>query len=216
MRKAFDKVYGTGKKPTLTITICGKRHHARFYPMKNEEASKNGNTKPGTVVDKGVTDVFRFDYYLQAHNGLQVGEMTTLVVHRVDIPHREPYVLLTIPSSTTRTNFRPMKFNKGLSKLRTDLQTLVGAHMFSSTASYHYVRATKAVSLIPPAYYADLACERARLYLNDLLNLGLETASSAGGRKRDREAEKKQTFDRAVAAWGQGVHPNLRETMFYI
>lgn len=76
MRKAFDRVYGTGQKPALTVTICGKRHHARFYPMNNEAASRNGNTKPGTVVDKGVTDVFRFDYYLQAHSGLQVGEMT--------------------------------------------------------------------------------------------------------------------------------------------
>lgn len=76
MRKAFDKVYGTEKKPLLTITICGKRHHARFYPMNNDEASRNGNTKPGTIVDKGVTDVFRFDYYLQAHNGLQVGALT--------------------------------------------------------------------------------------------------------------------------------------------
>ena len=72
------------------------------------------------------------------------------------------------------------------------------------------------MSLIPPAYYADLACERARLYLNDLLNLGLETASSVGGKKGDKAAEEKKTFDRAVAAWGQGVHPNLRETMFYI
>jgi len=44
--------------------------------MTNEEASRNGNTKPGTVVDKGVTDVFRFDFYLQAHNGLQVGVLT--------------------------------------------------------------------------------------------------------------------------------------------
>ena len=76
IQKAFTKVYGTAKKPTLTITICGKRHHARFYPMKNEEASRNGNTKPGTIVDKGITDVFRFDYYLQAHSGLQVGERT--------------------------------------------------------------------------------------------------------------------------------------------
>jgi hypothetical protein len=88
--------------------------------------------------------------------------------------------------------------------------------MLSSAASYQYARATKAVSLIPPAYYADLACERARLYLNDFLNLGLETASSGGGRRRDRDAEKKLTFDRAVAAWGQGIHPDLRETMFYI
>jgi eukaryotic translation initiation factor 2C len=88
--------------------------------------------------------------------------------------------------------------------------------MLSSTASYQYARATKAVSLIPPAYYADLACERARLYLNDLLNLGLETASSTGSKKRDKEEEKKQTFNQAVAAWGQGIHPDLRETMFYI
>jgi len=87
--------------------------------------------------------------------------------------------------------------------------------MLSSTASYQYARATKAVSLIPPAYYADLACERARLYLNDLLNLGSGAASSARDKKRDKEAEKK-IFDRAVAAWGHGIHPNLRETMFYI
>ena len=44
--------------------------------MNNEEASRNGNTKPGTVVDKGVTDIFRFDYYLQAHSGLQVWALT--------------------------------------------------------------------------------------------------------------------------------------------
>ena len=108
-----------------------------------------------------------------------------------------------------------MRFSKEPSKLRTDRQLLQCSYL-SSTASSQYARATKAVSLIPPAYYADLACERARLYLNDLLNLGLETASSAGGKKFDKKAEEKKTFDRAVSAWGQGIHPNLCETMFYI
>lgn len=108
-----------------------------------------------------------------------------------------------------------MRFSKELSKLRTDLQLLQCSYL-SSTASYQYARATKAVSLIPPAYYADLACERARLYLNDLLNLGLETASSIGGKRGDKKEEEKRTFDRAASAWGQGIHPNLCETMFYI
>lgn len=29
----------------------------RFYPTDSQNADKNGNTKPGTVVDKGVTGV---------------------------------------------------------------------------------------------------------------------------------------------------------------
>lgn len=71
IREAFEKVY-TGKdgkpakKPELMICICGKRHHARFYPTNDQNATRNGNTKPGTVVDKGIGDVYRFDFYLQA------------------------------------------------------------------------------------------------------------------------------------------------------
>ncbi|KAJ7302323.1 hypothetical protein DFH08DRAFT_977898 [Mycena albidolilacea] len=43
-----------------------------FYPTSFNIADKNGlNTRPGTVVDKGVTAVFDFDFYLQAHAGIQ-------------------------------------------------------------------------------------------------------------------------------------------------
>lgn len=91
--------------------------------------------------------------------------------------------------------------------------------------SYLYARATKAVSLIPPAYYADLACERARLYLNRSLNLADSDAQSTvgsakgGGKKRtkeDEQAEREQVFQEAVQAWGDGLNPALRESMFYI
>jgi eukaryotic translation initiation factor 2C len=47
------------------------RHHARPIPTSAETASDNGNTKPGTVIDKGITDPYRYDFYLQAHKGLQ-------------------------------------------------------------------------------------------------------------------------------------------------
>ena len=30
---------------------------SRFYPTTSPFADRNGNTRPGTVVDKGVTDV---------------------------------------------------------------------------------------------------------------------------------------------------------------
>lgn len=69
------------------------------------------------------------------------------------------------------------------------------------TASYLYGRATKAVSLIPAAYYADLACERARCYLN---NLFVGHDNPTGGCK-NKEAEAMRVFDDATKAWGNGV-----------
>lgn len=79
-----------------------------------------------------------------------------------------------------------------------------------------YARATKAVSLVPPAYYADLACERGRCYLNDFLVSEDKTTTSKGKGKADKEEELKKVYDAAVKAWGAGVHPDLAGTMFYI
>lgn len=78
------------------------------------------------------------------------------------------------------------------------------------TASYLYVRATKAVSLVPAAYYADLACERGREYLNVLMNL--EDGSPQARSRVDRD----QTYQTAVRMWGNGIHRDLKDTMFYI
>lgn len=52
-------------RPQLTIVICGKRHHTRFYPTERKDAANDGNPKPGTVVDRGVTAVYDFDFFLQ-------------------------------------------------------------------------------------------------------------------------------------------------------
>ena len=81
-------------------------------------------------------------------------------------------------------------------------------------SSYLYARATKGVSLIPPAYYADLACERARMYLNKFLNLGSETRSSGGW--KDPQAEREEAYNKAISSWPGGVHHSLQESMFYI
>lgn len=62
---------------------------------------------------------------------------------------------------------------------------------------------------MPPAYYADLACERGRCYLNEFLALG-DTKSSSGastgtGGKKGRKEEKEEVFRAAEEAWGDGV-----------
>ncbi|KAH0832181.1 Piwi-domain-containing protein [Lanmaoa asiatica] len=173
---------GKPYRPQLTIVICGKRHHAREWPP-NELGDKNGNPRPGTVVDQGITAVFDFDFYLQAHAGLQ--------------GHAKPTHYTVVYDE---------------SRLGAD-EVQQGVN----TASYLYARATKAVSLIPPAYYSDLACERGRCYLNDfLVSDDKTTTTSKGKSKLDKEEEKKKVFDAAVKAWGNGVHPNLAGSMFYI
>ena len=57
--------------PTLTVVVCGKRHHARTFATAKEDTDRTANTKAGLVVDRGITDVYDFDFYLQAHSGLQ-------------------------------------------------------------------------------------------------------------------------------------------------
>ncbi|KAF2089309.1 Piwi-domain-containing protein [Saccharata proteae CBS 121410] len=63
---------------------------------------------------------------------------------------------------------------------------------------YAYGRATRAVSVCPPAYYADLVCERGRSYLHAFLK-----ENFAGEYKKETE-------------WSGGVHDDLRNSMFYL
>ncbi|KAJ4490632.1 argonaute-like protein [Lentinula aciculospora] len=182
--KAFQK-FNTKNRPTpykpqLSIIICGKRHHAKFFPTDSKFADKNGNTRPGTVVDRGVTDVFDFDFYLQAHAGLQGHVKATHYTVIYD-----------------ETKFTADEIQQG-----------------THDVSYLYARATRAVSLMPAAYYADLACERGRCYLNDFLVD--DKTSTAGGGRGDKQAEAQRTFEAAKRSWGRGLHPDMANSMFYI
>jgi len=163
-------------RPALTIVICGKRHHTRFYPTEEANADDKGNPKAGTVVDRGVTSVYNFDFFLQAHGGLQG---TTRPTHY--------YVV-----------------HDGIGFQADELQVL------TNSVSYLFARATKAVSLVSPAYYADLACERGRCYLHKLLQ-GISSSAGSAASGNDelvmREAEQ---------AWNKGVGAKLKETMFYL
>lgn len=75
LREACKEVYPPADQkrglPRLSVIIVGKRHHTRFYPTQDGDADRSGNTKPGTVVDRGVTEARMWDFFLQAHAALQ-------------------------------------------------------------------------------------------------------------------------------------------------
>ncbi|KAG2007096.1 argonaute-like protein [Coprinopsis cinerea AmutBmut pab1-1] len=180
IKKAFRK-FDRQKPylPQLTIVICGKRHHTRFYPTNAEDADDKGNPKPGTVVDRGVTSIYHFDFFLQAHGGLQ--------------------------GTTRPTHYFVVHDEIGFSA---DM-----IHGLTNAVSYMFARATKAVSLVSPAYYADLACERGRCYISRLLH-GIRGGATA---TKGSTAERDETAKEGRDLWGQGVAgPNLKDTMFYL
>jgi hypothetical protein len=72
-------------------------------------------------------------------------------------------------------------------------------------------RATKSVSLCPPAKYADLACERARKYLGDLFDMSQAETPAPSSVGRGGGGGRQDAKDDDVL-----VHPKLRNTMFYL
>ncbi len=200
IRDAFKK-FTTAKgpySPKLTIVVCGKRHHTRFFPTEAQQAAGDGNPRPGTVVDRGVTAVYEFDFFLQGifspHPLLIAASDSISPAHG------------GLQGTTRPTHYYVVHDEIGFKA--DQLQTL------TNEVSYMFARATKAVSLVSPAYYADLACERGRCYLHSLLQ-GISssgtTATSGAG-----DAEEEAVMREAQSMWRNGVGAGLSETMFYL
>ncbi|KAK6341532.1 hypothetical protein TWF696_008604 [Orbilia brochopaga] len=170
---AFEQFMPKAKAPKLTVVIVGKRHHTRFYPAEEKAADKNFNCRPGTVVDRSVTAVYDFDFFLQAHAGLQG---TVRPAH---------YYVIRDDIGFTADKLQNLTHN----------------------LCYLFGRATKGVSIVPPAYYADLACDRGRYYIHPLLT-GTEPGS--------RNFSPDQSVARARAYFGDGIHASLKSSMWYI
>ncbi|EDN03752.1 predicted protein [Histoplasma mississippiense (nom. inval.)] len=193
LRRACEQVYPTAdtKKglPRFTIIICGKRHKTRFYPTTEQDCDRSGNTKPGTVVDRGVTEARSWDFFLQAHAALHgtARPCHYYIVH--DAIFRQIYAKL-IPSPF-----------QNIADIVEDL---------THNMCYLFGRATKAVSLCPPAYYADLACERARCYLASLFDTPSPSAALSVTETSAAEGALQPSADDVQ------IHLKLKDTMFYI
>ena len=182
LRKACAELYPATttkqEKPNISIIVVGKRHNTRFYPSKKEEADRFWNPQNGTVVDRGVTEARNWDFFLQPHFALKG---TARPAHY--------FVIL----DEIFTNY-----HKDYTVATDALQDL------THKMCYLWGRATKSVSICPPAYYADLVCERARRYLSRYYNDGPGPTASG-------QAANQPTMQQLMA-----VHNNLVNTMYYI
>ncbi|MCJ1286740.1 hypothetical protein MMC26_006086 [Xylographa opegraphella] len=168
--------------PKISIIVVGKRHHTRFYPTSaeiNKIDTRSHNPVNGTVVDRGVTEARNWDFFLQAHTALQG---TARPAHYYII-HDEIFAKATVKAPFQNT-----------ADVLEDL---------THNMCYMFGRATKAVSICPPAYYADLVCTRARCYLSRIFD-ATPAASTVGGGGDDPQQNEVR------------IHPNLVDTMFYI
>ena len=60
-------------RPRITFLVVRKRHHVRpFCEDSRDTSGKEQNVPPGTVVDRGITHPYEFDFYLTSHFGIKV------------------------------------------------------------------------------------------------------------------------------------------------
>lgn len=190
LKKACQTIYPASdtKKglPRMAIVVVGKRHNTRFYPTNDGEAERSANPQPGTVVDRGISESRHWDFYLQAHSALQ---------------------------GTARPAHYFTVWDEVFYPLHPGVGPGIGAadklQDFTHKMCYLFGRATKAVSVCPPAYYADLVCTRARCYMSDLFDptpSATPAGSVVGGDAGERVPEASQAT----------VHVGVKDTMFYI
>ncbi|KAI4272374.1 MAG: hypothetical protein LQ337_005346 [Flavoplaca oasis] len=170
LRKACSEMYGKAAgPPNITIVVVGKRHHARFFATETDAKvtdQRNGNPRNGTVVDRHITEVRNWDFYLQSHAAIQgTARPAHYFVVLDEIFHRQP-----------------LRFGTPADLLEEVTHNLC----------YVFGRATKAVSICTPVYYAHLVCERARCYLTQHYAAhgpgqgGLQPPTNADIRAHDR------------------------------
>lgn len=171
--------------PRLAIIVVGKRHHTRFYPTREEDADRSTNPKSGTVVDRGVTEARNWDFFMQAHAAIQG---TARPAHY--------YVVYD-------EIFRSYHDYQKKTGLKTVFANAADAlEDFTFNLCFLFGRATKAVSICPPAYYADLVCDRARRWMSEFYDQ--DNASSRNSNARGPDS-------RMIT-----LHPRVANTMFYL
>lgn len=174
LRAACKSTYPAKASPKISLIVSVKRHQTRFYPTDKNHMTNSRNITNGTVVDRGVTQAHIWDFFLTAHQALQGTAR----------PAHYTVLLDEIFRST-----RGADAANALERLTHEM-------------CYMFGRATKAVSICPPAYYADILCTRQRVYMADLFDRADDNQSISS--------------DSRARLMGARIHPRLKDTMYYI
>lgn len=97
IREACKLTYPNGSQPRISLIISVKRHHTRFYPTDPGHTHPTSKScKEGTVVDRGVTNVRYWDFFLQAHAALKGKKLLTMTASHPQAPFFSPSILSTL------------------------------------------------------------------------------------------------------------------------
>lgn len=139
-------------KPFITFVVVQKRHHTRLFPFETDQSSSPHNN----------------------HNSLYENIPPGTVVDSV-ITHPKEFDFYLCSHWGVKGTSRPTHYHVLWDENQftsDELQKLV------YNLCYTFVRCTKPISLVPPAYYAHLAAYRGRLYLERSESLGLFRSAS--------------------------------------
>ncbi|KIW12117.1 hypothetical protein PV08_09391 [Exophiala spinifera] len=203
--------------PRITVIVVGKRHHTRFYPTRPDDGDRNMNPKNGTVVDRGVTEARNWDFFLLAHTAVKGTARPAhyyIVLDEIFRRAAAPGGGAGAGAGRGRGRGRGTGGTAGGAVGSTTRQQQAQPQNVADVVEdlthslcYTFGRATKAVSICPPAYYADLACERARCYLSQFFDPdSVERSSTTSTTGTGAEPDKTPL----------GVHENVKNAMFYI
>ncbi|OWY98417.1 Argonaute5, partial [Phytophthora megakarya] len=131
-------------KPSVTFIIVNMCHHMRAFPLDQRDGDRKSNVMPGTVIDTGVVDPHRFEFFLFGYASTE----------GTNIPCR--YTILYDENKMREENIQRLTYGLG----------------------YVVATCTHSVPVVAPVYYAHLAADRARLYLNENCNDTSTTESS--------------------------------------
>ncbi|KAM0307489.1 hypothetical protein HYE67_000838 [Fusarium culmorum] len=175
IRIACNAKYPKNKPPRISLIVSVKRHQTRFYPTSSESMTSKNNIENGTIVDRGVTQARYWDFFLTAHSSIKG---TARPAH---------YTVLL--DEVFRAKYGAEAANE--------------LERYTHELCYLFGRATKAVSICPPAYYADVVCTRARCYRPEFFEISdVESVSTAGPGLGASDPKQ--------------VHADLANSMYYI
>ncbi|KAF9623478.1 hypothetical protein IFM89_003094 [Coptis chinensis] len=130
-------------KPTITFAVVQKRHHTRLFPNETDSPSSGTQYSNENIPPGTVVD--------------------TVITH----PKEFDFYLCShwgMKGTSRPTHYHILSDENQFTS--DELQRLV------HNLCYTFVRCTKPVSLVPPAYYAHLAAYRGRLYIDKSDSIG--------------------------------------------
>jgi len=133
-----------GYKPSITFVVVQKRHHTRLFPLETDHSSTQNHFLYENIPPGTVVD--------------------SVITH----PNEFDFYLCShwgVKGTSRPTHYHVLWDENQFTS--DELQKLV------YNLCYTFVRCTKPISLVPPAYYAHLAAYRGRLYLQRSESLGL-------------------------------------------